>query len=83
MPTPGNGTGGSSRMIAVPVGTSLDEAERALILATLDSVAGSKVQAAKLLGISLKTLYNRLQAYRGVRNTANARTDGCHLAAVA
>jgi len=83
MTTGGNGGSPSSRMISVPVGTSLDEAERALILATLDSVAGSKVQAAKLLGISLKTLYNRLQAYRGVRNTTPGRADGCHLAAVA
>jgi DNA-binding NtrC family response regulator len=47
------------------VGTSLDDAERTLIMATLDSVAGSKAKAAQVLGISLKTLYNRLHAYRG------------------
>jgi DNA-binding NtrC family response regulator len=34
-------------------------------MATLDSVAGSKAKAAQVLGISLKTLYNRLHAYRG------------------
>jgi DNA-binding NtrC family response regulator len=64
--------------VSVPVGTSLDEAERVLILATLDAVAGSKAQAAKVLGISLKTLYNRLQAYRGP-----ACAGGCRVAAVA
>jgi two-component system response regulator AtoC len=50
--------------VAIPVGASLDEAERALILATLRAVGGSKVKAAQMLGISLKTLYNRLQAFR-------------------
>ena len=51
--------------MTIRVGTSLDDAERALIMATLDSVAGSKAKAAQVLGISLKTLYNRLHAYRG------------------
>jgi len=54
-----------SRDITIRVGTSLDDAERTLIMATLDSVAGSKAKAAQVLGISLKTLYNRLHAYRG------------------
>jgi DNA-binding NtrC family response regulator len=53
-----------SNDIVIRVGTSLDDAERALIMATLDSVAGSKAKAAQVLGISLKTLYNRLHAYR-------------------
>ena len=58
------GSGVAAGTIAIPVGTSLDDAERALILATLGAVGGSKVKAAQTLGISLKTLYNRLQAYR-------------------
>jgi DNA-binding NtrC family response regulator len=58
--------------IVIRVGTSLDDAERALIMATLDSVAGSKAKAAQVLGISLKTLYNRLHAYR--RSSAAATT---------
>ena len=56
---------GSAKDVTIRVGTSLDDAERALIMATLDSVAGSKAKAAQVLGISLKTLYNRLHAYRG------------------
>lgn len=56
---------GSVRDITIRVGTSLDDAERTLIMATLDSVSGSKAKAAQVLGISLKTLYNRLHAYRG------------------
>jgi DNA-binding NtrC family response regulator len=49
--------------IRIRVGTSLDNAERALIMATLRSLDGSKSKAAHVLGISLKTLYNRLHAY--------------------
>jgi two-component system, NtrC family, response regulator HydG len=48
------------------VGTSLADAERRLIMATLSHYAGDKRRAAETLGISLKTLYNRLNSYRGV-----------------
>jgi DNA-binding NtrC family response regulator len=55
----------SSNEVVIRVGTSLDLAERALIMATLRAVDGSKSKAAQVLGISLKTLYNRLHAYGG------------------
>jgi DNA-binding NtrC family response regulator len=42
---------------------SLEESERKLILATLEQCGGDKKQAAQKLGISLKTLYNRLHQY--------------------
>ena len=42
---------------------SVADAERRLILAPLDHFRGSKQKAAEVLGISLKTLYNRLSAY--------------------
>ncbi|MGH8556104.1 MAG: sigma-54-dependent transcriptional regulator [Methylococcales bacterium] len=45
-------------------GTSLDEAERHLIMVTLDHLDGNKKLAAESLGISLKTLYNKLNRYR-------------------
>jgi len=54
---------GEAFSVQIPVGMSLDDAERALITATLSSVSGSKSKAAQVLGISLKTLYNRLHAY--------------------
>ena len=50
--------------IEVPVGTTLEEAGRELILATLRHAGGVRKKAAEMLGISLKTLYNRLVAYR-------------------
>ncbi len=46
-------------------GGSLGESERLLILATLEQCGGDKKKAAQILGISLKTLYNRLHLYAG------------------
>jgi DNA-binding NtrC family response regulator len=54
----------SNSSLDVKVGTSLDEAERRLILATLEDCAGDKKKTADILGISLKTLYNRLNEYK-------------------
>ncbi len=53
----------AERSITVTVGTTIEEVERQLILATLDAVKGHKEKAAELLGISPKTLYNRLREY--------------------
>jgi DNA-binding NtrC family response regulator len=41
-------------------GTTVDEAERRLILLTLDHMHNNKTRAAEVLGISLKTLHNKL-----------------------
>ncbi|MBC7781651.1 MAG: sigma-54-dependent Fis family transcriptional regulator [Proteobacteria bacterium] len=53
----------SGQSITIAVGTTVEQMERQLILATLDSVKGHKERAAELLGISPKTLYNRLRDY--------------------
>lgn len=45
------------------VGNSFWDVEKKLLLATLEYTGGNKRQAARILGISLKTLYNRLHAY--------------------
>jgi len=46
------------------VGTTVGEAERLLILKTLRATQNNKTHAAKILGISLKTLHNKLNEYR-------------------
>jgi DNA-binding NtrC family response regulator len=46
------------------VGTPLADMEREAIFATLDLCRGNKRQCAAKLGVSLKTLYNRLSAYQ-------------------
>jgi DNA-binding NtrC family response regulator len=62
---------GEARVLEVPVGTSLAEVEQRLTLATLELTGGDKRSAAEILGISLKTLYNRLNVYEA-RGTAEA-----------
>ncbi len=49
--------------LTVPVGSLIADVERKLILATLRQCGGAKEKTAELLGISLKTLYNRLREY--------------------
>jgi DNA-binding NtrC family response regulator len=53
----------SESVITISVGTSLADADRHLIFATLEQCGGVKKRAAEVLGISLKTLYNRLEEY--------------------
>ncbi len=47
-----------------PVGTPLADAQRELIMATLQHHGGNKRLTAAALGISVKTLYNRLKEYQ-------------------
>jgi len=50
--------------IEITIGVPISEAERRLIEATLEQCNGDKAQAARTLGISVKTLYTRLNLYR-------------------
>jgi DNA-binding NtrC family response regulator len=49
--------------IHLGVGTTVEEAEKQLILRTLSSTNNNKTRAAEILGISLKTLHNKLKEY--------------------
>ena len=49
--------------VSFRVGTSLEDAEKALILKTLAANGNNKTRAADVLGISLKTLHNKLKTY--------------------
>jgi two-component system, NtrC family, response regulator HydG len=50
-------------LITVRIGMPLDEIDRRVTMATLARCGGVKKHAAAMLGISLKTLYNRLESY--------------------
>ena len=52
-----------SNSVRVEVGTTVDEAERQLILKTLVATNNNKTKAAEILGISSKTLQNKLKEY--------------------
>jgi DNA-binding NtrC family response regulator len=60
--------------VTIPLGTSMADAERLLILATLAHCGQQKERTAATLGISLKTLYNRLKDYAAETADADANT---------
>jgi two-component system response regulator HydG len=50
------------RGVFLPVGTSLEEAERRLLLETLKATNGDKGLAAKILGVATRTIYRKLSS---------------------
>jgi DNA-binding NtrC family response regulator len=55
---------GPTPEIDIPVGITIDAAEKSLIMKTLERTNQNKTRAAEILGISLKTLHNKLVRYR-------------------
>jgi len=49
--------------VVLPIGTKLERAERELILRTLEANHRNKTRAAEVLGVTPKTLHNKLQRY--------------------
>jgi len=56
--------------ITLVPGMTVDEAEQKLIVATLEAAGGNKTRAADMLGISLKTLHNKLNRMKGEGHVA-------------
>jgi transcriptional regulator with PAS, ATPase and Fis domain len=70
---PGVGTAANDPdAVRLGVGTTVGEAEKMLILKTLESTSNNKTKAAEILGISLKTLHNKLKEYGGNAPDATA-----------
>jgi len=63
---------GDLSTIRFPIGTTVDAMERELILQTLQATGNNKTRAAELLGVSLKTLHNKLKEYGSERAEAEA-----------
>jgi transcriptional regulator with PAS, ATPase and Fis domain len=57
---PASSTGEELR---IPIGSTIEQAERALIELTLEHTRHNKTRAAEVLGISQKTLFNKLKEY--------------------
>jgi len=60
--------------VRLGVGTTVEEAEKLLILKTLEATNNNKTRAAEILGISLKTLHNKLKEYGSVTEAAETGT---------
>ena len=57
--------------IRVPIGTRMKDIERAVIARTLEAYRWNKNRTAKVLGISRRSLYNKLERYRIARAEGN------------
>ncbi len=64
LPREVGGDSGFQRSLNFQVGSSIEDVEKRLIMATLEAYGGNKRKTADVLGVSLKTLYNRLNMYR-------------------
>ena len=72
LPSPRRGAAAAPRRrrrtadaVKFQIGTTVEEAEKGLILRTLEHTRNNKTRAAEILGISLKTLHNKLKEYGG------------------
>jgi len=63
LPEEVGGEEGPKDVLNIPVGHTLAETEKQLILETLRRAGGNKTQAAKMLGIGVRTLYRKLEEY--------------------
>ena len=65
--------------VTLSPGTTVDEAERRLIVLTLEHTRNNKTRAAEILGISLKTLHNKLNRMKagdaGMKLQDGSRTE--------
>jgi hypothetical protein len=70
-PSPGEAT-------ALPVGSTVAQVERDLVLQTLASCNGNRTHAARVLGVSVRTLRNRIRLYaaRGIEVPAHGSPTG-------
>ncbi len=56
---------------ALAPGMTVEEAERLLIMKTLEFTSQNRTRAAEMLGISIRTLRNKLNEYKGIANEAD------------
>ena len=73
LPAPEAGSNG--RTLTVPLDIKLAEVEKRFILAVYEKARGNKTQAAKMLGIGLKTLYRKITGFDGAEGDASAEPE--------
>ena len=60
--------GADGSFIKIPLGSSLEDVEKEMISRTIEFTAGNKTRAAEILGVSAKTLYNKLERFGSERS---------------
>ncbi|HUK23072.1 MAG TPA: sigma-54 dependent transcriptional regulator [Terriglobales bacterium] len=73
--TPVRTTADDADAVRLGVGTTVEEAEKLLILKTLEATNNNKTRAAEILGISLKTLHNKLKEYGSAAAEASEKEE--------
>jgi DNA-binding NtrC family response regulator len=68
-------TSDDANCVRLGIGATVEEAERLLILKTLEATHNNKTRAAEILGISLKTLHNKLKEYGAERHAVGGEQD--------
>lgn len=58
---------GGRAMVSLPVGSTMEDMEREMMVRTLEYTAGNRRRAAEMLGISRRTLYNKIERF-GLEN---------------
>ena len=53
---------GMERRVSIPIGTTVDEATKRLVQATIEQCAGNKLKAARMLGIPPRTMYRHFSS---------------------
>ena len=76
MPADAAATNYSDSGVHVEIGSTVDAAERMLILKTLESTRNNKTRAAETPGISLKTLHNKLKEYGSATSSEEWKRAG-------
>lgn len=54
---------------------TMEELERQYLSLVLEKTGGSKTQTAKILGFSIKTIYNKLDLYKANETAETVRTS--------
>jgi len=67
-----SGLTADANSVQLQVGTTMDEAERLLILRTLEATGQNKTRAAEILSLSPKTLHNKLREYSNAQDEPEA-----------
>jgi DNA-binding NtrC family response regulator len=63
LPSRVSGSEEPGNVVSIPIGSTFEEVERTVMLKTLASVHNNKSKAARILGLSRKTLHNKLRQY--------------------
>jgi DNA-binding NtrC family response regulator len=73
---PAHHAGTAAQRVLLPIGSTVEMAERTLIDATLRHTRNNRTRAAAILGMSLKSLFNKLKTYEAAAGNQKSEESG-------